>query len=180
MKYHWFKINKNKHYSTLLDGFKPLFYIGKINKYFEITFNNTCIYDESKLPHSGINKLIGFTRIHHQEKLPILKKYCNSWLLGWRCVYENDIPKLKLYSYYDINGKEFKTELTGEYRFDIPIIINVSENNQFVVWNIEQGLKSITVFQPIHLKYPKLGYKLYPYFGGKSVAPHDMYISIKC
>jgi hypothetical protein len=175
-----YKIEKDKHYSKLISGgIKPLFYIGKINHEYTVIFDQSCIYDERELSYSGINKLLGFTRIHHQESIPIFKCLCNSWLIGWKCSYEEYEPALILYSYYDYNGIEYRIPVEYKFEFNKPIIIKVIEYSNRIKWYIEQGYYDICFTQNKGMNNPKIGYHLHPYFGGKSTAPHDMFIEIK-
>jgi hypothetical protein len=179
MKEYHFKIKKDHHYSNC-DVFKPIINTGRIDKKIMALFSNDCIYNETELPSPGINKLLGFTRIHHQEKIPVFKNFCNSWLIGWKCSLFNKEYKLLFYSYYDYRGEEFRIPINTNhgYNFNKPMNITVFERQDHMSWEISQGMYHDSFTQPIGLATPKIGYHLWPYFGGKSRAPHDMYINL--
>jgi len=86
------------------------FFKGAINFNIVLNFDNSCMYEPSELPHSGVNKLFGFTRICHHEdflgKLPYIKKYINSWLIGWQVKKYDDRFRIGLYRYFDCLGVE--------------------------------------------------------------------------
>lgn len=168
-----YKIKKNRHSSRPK---RPILWFGSKTIHTKITFNKNCWYERKLLEHSGINKLYGFTFFLHGEKTfgkyKFFRKYVNSALIGWRAS-----PKegnILLYLYKDVKGVEERTTIpyiaiVGK-SFDVTYIIKKR--------TIEIILDSESIYKA---SKPSIlfGYYLKPYFGGKSIAPHNMEIEIE-
>jgi len=168
-------IEKYHHRST--NKFKLI--TGKIHKEFRVIFHKNCIYDPALLPYTGINKLIGFTRFHHIEQVPIFKKYINSWKFGW----VSDNKGIRLAFYIDKWGFESRTYSRVHIQPDSPIILRFIEVNAYER-SIELQIVSETGYildryREVIPNIPRIGYWIFPYFGGRSKAPHNMNILIE-
>lgn len=151
MKLH---ILKGCHYSTFL----PRLYKHKNCKHsVSITFNNSCLYEiEEK---SCVNKLWGFAYGFGVHK--------NSIRFGWT----SEEGKIQIWSYIYANGKLNKErliqcQLNTMYKFGIEFKetdIYLSINDKLIkTTSLKQNPKFLT----------ELGF----YFGGKTRAPHKMWI----
>ena len=148
-------ILKHCHYSTFL----PKFYKFKdFKKSISVSFNKSCLYEIEE--ESCVNKLWGFAC-----GLGIHK---NSVRFGWSAVGD----KIQIWIYTYINGKLTKEkailcDLNTNYVFSIEI------NNNNVLFYIDNQLIKV-----IHLECdPTFLTELGFYFGGKSRAPHKMWIN---
>lgn len=149
-------IKKNRHYYSGL----RLFRFSKKLTEASCTFTSSCLYDESKLSSAGWNKLWGIST-------PFIHK--NSARVGWRC--ENGDIRVSSYCY--VNGERLIKDM-GIVPVDVEVYIEVeiTEDGYYVrVDNREH-------FTPNKNK-SKLFFRCFPYFGGKSKAPHDMKIFIR-
>lgn len=136
----------------------------------EIIFGDSCLYDLQNQDQLDINKLFGFSRGHH---------HYNSYRFGWRCI-DN---KIELLAYIYRNGKRI-----NEWDEDIHLtFLNVEQlykltlksfNNR-CYFQVSDGFGQLVAIRDFpHLTRFNLGYILNPYFGGTSVAPHNMEIMI--
>ncbi len=143
-----------------------------------IKFSKECWYERKEVTLSGVNKLRGMTFGVHNEtplgKWKLTKWLVNSALIGWQPNFSDTNKKeINLYLYYDINGVE---------RREIFRVVNIDEE-----FNVKFNIKKNGVYVKINddddicipvKTWLKFGYHLFPYFGGQSVSPHDMTISI--
>ena len=170
-----FRIKKGTHSDPL--EFCPHFGITKMRR--TITFGSSCIY-EDKSGEGDWNKAFGFSYGHHHK---------NSVRIGWRCV--DDKIETCLYSY--VNGKRiinkliyanidipytFKIEYTENS--NIRVLMQAPINLNSVDGKMEDDNRLAFVYHINNNDKPKrkVGYYLYPYFGGQEKAPHDMYMEI--
>jgi len=126
---------------------------------FQFKFDESCLYDESKLEKSWWNKLYGIWWSTHE----------NSWRIAWRSV---DWKTIML-AYYVYNEWERSIENTDT--------IDVNDIN---TWGVEYVKDSVKIDINWHSKTfaskkPKIIIQNYFYFWGESVSPHDMFILIK-
>jgi len=128
-------------------------------QYRSLFFNN-CWYKLSDIEFDGINQLVGFSYGYHHR---------NSVRVGWKPNYNKE-GVIDLYAYwYNMSNKynyNFITSIKTEQYFNI----------YFYETNKTIDIQINNVFYSIDFKFPKFkyGYYLYPYFGGKSTAPHDV------
>ena len=127
-------------------------------------FDNSAIY-QSVNPENqyDINKLYGFSEgFNHQY---------NSARIGWAY---ND-GALRLYAYAYNNGVRASQEITTvSIGTDISCSISVSGNLYLFTVN-----NSTVSLSRANSTATASGYRLYPYFGGDEVAPHNIRIQIK-
>ena len=154
--------------------------VGKFNHDFAIMFDPTCWYDYRKLEHQGINKLIGFSRFIHAEKpfgkIPVVKNFVNSYIVGWRPELSGGI---RLYKYWDYRGVEHREQsnvvIPTSVTYSIFFRENVYKGNRIISVSGED-MKDLGFYDVP--KILRVGYWLFPYHGGKSPALQDMKIHI--
>jgi len=137
---------------------------------FEVMFDNSAIYTtKDPVNQYDINKLFGLSDgLNHDY---------NSARFGWNYIPDTADHQIKIYSYCYINGeriykKLWNLELNIWYRLTIEL--NKDTYDFFIdgeLFNIEMTNGS--------RKGGNLKYKLFPYFGGDEVAPHDIKIYFK-
>ena len=147
-------ILKHCHYST----FFPKFHRFKDNKKsITVSFNKSCLYEIEE--ESCVNKLWGFASGFGVHK--------NSFRFGWSAVGD----KIQVWIYTYTNGKLNKQkvmlcDLDTEYTFSLEI-----KGHEVLFYINDQLLK----MKPLKCS-PKFLTELGFYFGGKSRAPHTMWI----
>lgn len=135
---------------------------------FQAVFNETAIYDIEESDQNDVNKLYGFSDCGSRHMR-------NSARFGWR--WDTESQKLAIYGY---------THVDGEYHSSF---IDFAELNNPYTYEIKlSGSEYIFRFNGKEITMPRgcnsdnttaLSYKLGPYFGGTSKAPHDIYIYIQ-
>lgn len=161
-------IEAGKHDSRIVNGSS----IDKIrtlksnNLVFTARFDQTARYNLNNNDQYDINKLMGFSEansLHHD----------NSARFGWRYNIEND--NIEIFSYIYREGElsynklsEVAINETIEYQ------INLFDNEYEFVINGFSYREDRRINQEVGIYY-----RLFPYFGGDEVAPHDINIYIK-
>ena len=157
-----YKIKKGKHDA----GFDFAPFYGKTVSKYEVIFTSSCIYDLHDEDQYDINKLFGLSYLYHHN---------NSARFGWRSTGD----RIEISAYCYINGKRYFEDIclieTGRmYSMELR---NTGDYYEFKVANSEGILNlCLKIKKP---KTSKLGYKLFPYFGGNKTAPHDMKILMR-
>lgn len=172
-----FLLKKGKHSST-----PRKFRIYACTTKFEwnVKFSRECWYEKEKVEFTGVNKIRGVSfGIHHEKpwgKWKLTKWLVNSALIGWQPQF-NDLEKEKisLYLYYDVNGIEYR-EIFKTVKVDEEFKITYTIKDDGVYININD---ESTQYRMRTKTWLRLGYHLFPYFGGQSTAPHDMVVTIK-
>jgi hypothetical protein len=131
----------------------------------EVTFDSSAIYQSVNAGNQeDVNKLIGFSDCndeHHQ----------NSARLGW--AWNGDAVALYAYAYVD--GQRIIKHLANT-PVNQPVKCSVIASGDKYFFLAGSTRDSLTR----HCNgYSSARYKLYPYFGGDEVAPHDITIKIK-
>ncbi len=157
-------IKRDKHRSC--HSFKLFYDCKRMTKL--VTFTDSCIYKFGDVDDLDINKLFGFSFGYHQT---------DSVRFGWHPTTYN---KIEIFAYIYSNTKRIiqsigEIDLNKEYKFEI-LLYNDSMY-QFIILENERILfdKIVNRGETKH----KIGYQLYPYFGGNRTAPHDIKIILK-
>ncbi|GAB3889473.1 hypothetical protein [Spirosoma agri] len=141
-------------------------YITKSTISFEATFNKSASYQTKDPEKQGdVNKLYGFSDCKDSHQT-------NSARFGWN--WQDNA--LHIYAYHYRSGELLfqsigTAQLDRMYRYQISI-----EGNQYKFRfdgkevSVDRGCSDTTQFSR---------YKLYPYFGGEELAPHDVTIAIR-
>jgi hypothetical protein len=123
---------------------------------------DSCIYDlNDPQLQSDTNKLFGLSdNLYHEW---------DSARIGWR-FYEN---KLEVMGYSRVDGQHYEQHLAFvepnvSYRYSVKIL-----DGEYQYWINDQCITHLRTS-----KYNFVRYWLYPYFGGTSVAPHDILIKL--
>jgi len=164
-----FNIKSGKHRSGLY--FRPI--LGNTSTIsFNATFKDSCKYDIGHPDQFDINKLIGLSYGYHHS---------NSVRIGWR--YNTATNKIDLLAYIYRNKIRLKED-------ECPVIMSIDLNETVygMISNESGKFKTILYTQSNDYsenyyksssKLPKIGYILFPYFGGNQTAPHNMEINME-
>lgn len=145
-------------------------------------FWNNCKY-VLKENNTQINKLFGvsfnlFPFFSWEDKKFKPGHHKNSVRFGWRC---KDGDKIEIVAYSYLN-KELTTKVICEVDCNSWVYFMIEETEMCFRFKVIEGDKShMTIFSKGENKlFSKLFmYKLFPYFGGRVSAPHDMRIDLK-
>lgn len=162
-----FNINKGQHYSGLHFN---LNWNKKVMTR-KATFTSLCRYIFDDVDKYDINKLFGFSEgLHH----------INSARFGW--LYNPNNDKIELHSYCYTDGvKSLNNTYICALNIQESAILNISIVNDTYVFDVKSCTLGHT-YQKIVKRgsnTKKLGYDLYPYFGGNKCAPHDIEIYLE-
>lgn len=172
-----FNIRKDKHRASGLNFGLFLF-----NKKIEIMalFKESCIYS-LKENYDQINKLYGISFnwlpfYNKEEKKWHPGHHNNSARFGWRCI---DKKTIEILAYCYIDKKRVTKKITSvghSKNINLSLII---KDGSYIFKAKVVGGKLKTVKVPKTNKKKMIGYKLFPYFGGRIPAPHNMRLFIK-
>ncbi len=157
-----FKIKAGKHYAVGIHG--GLF-LSKEMK-FTAKFDNSAEYYLGNVNQYDINKLYGFSDCYtsHQK---------NSARFGWVWNDQNHQLEIWAYSYHNkIREMKFVSNVNLNESYTYKIKVN-KYSYDFILNNKTVSFNRSCTSNRAH------GYKLYPYFGGDEVAPHEIKIEIK-
>ena len=171
-----FVINKGAHYPSP----NPYsWHSGVTQLERQVVFDSSCIYNLGTIDDSDINKLygwgVGFTS-------------SSSLRIGWNC---KSGYAIDLYAYIHYKGKRWSipkdsiiTGLSGQligkgFMTNKPIQCSIQRTDKELIFVCVQGLKQ-GIMRLRFANFPKgSGWYQNPYFGGTSVAPHQMTIKIE-
>ncbi len=160
-----FIIKKGTHYSNeTVFKLKNFFNINNTLQY-QVTFDDSCIYELPKEDQEDINKLFGFSIgfNHHKDSARFGWFYQDNTIHLYAYVYDNGVRRSKLIKNLDLNTQY--------------VLTLVDEGDNWV-FSVDDGWSVIgNVKIPKSCKF-KWGYKLWPYFGGNNPAPHDITIQM--
>jgi hypothetical protein len=147
-------------------------------------FHADCIYRLTE-NYDQINKLAGesFRIFPWYDKFEGKIKpghHKDSVRFGWRCT---DGETIEIISYAYIGGAR-RQKLMGTVNVDEWVHLNFKETDSYYNFKViaENGESFISKFKKEGTKKGFLGLfinRLYPYFGGKIAAPHNMHITLK-
>jgi len=156
MKY---KIKKNNHYSYNIPRLFISKEITKVNV--EIKFTDSCLYSYKNHDSFDINKLYGWSEGYHKN---------NSFRIGWR----GTGNMIEVFAFMHENGKILYSKL-GDFLPNIYYSFEMEVTNE--VFKLSYFDQKVFIFRKSSRKC-KLGYVLFPYFGGNNKAPHDIHLEI--
>jgi len=136
------------------------------NYKFQVHFDNSAIYTLPDADQHDINKLTGFSdnRSHHQRF---------SARFGWR--YSDD--ELRLFAYVYNDGLWVEEEISI-IKMNETYTCGIFVDKDQYIFYIEELEKDVSMPRAATTAKGQ-GYRLYPYFGGNNVAPHDIKIWLK-
>jgi hypothetical protein len=132
---------------------------------FEVYFDSSAIYTVPTADQHDINKLSGFAdngSVHLQF----------SARFGWR--WSDD--HLRLFGYVHNNGQVQEKEI-GVIEIGKIYTCSIKINGSSYVFDVA-GLHSVSLPRAA-TTHKAEGYRLFPYFGGNNVAPHEIHIWLK-
>jgi hypothetical protein len=152
-------ILRGEHYST--HPFK--LYTGKTSLPVVVNFDESCRYDLGTIDQLDVNKLAGVSFGNHET---------NSIRIGW--AYNLTTQKMDLFAYCYQNTARIINAI-GSCNLSEEVSIKLELN--FKAHSFKISLAG-AASQEFAYNYPslKVGYYLFPYFGGNIPAPHDMTI----
>jgi len=159
-----YKIKKGNHYSF----HAPKIIIGKHDKCsFKVRFHIDCWFSVKDPDDHAINKLFGWSYgFHHKDSIRI----------GWK---PNADRKnwIELHFYIYAKGERISTAMSM-IECGKSALINLDADTDLIEAVVKKEVITDTfrVFAKINRRY--WGYFLYPYFGGKKTAPHDVHIDL--
>ena len=153
-----FTIKKDKHRSGLY--FAP--YLQERYFHWQVSFDPSCIYSFNDVDDYDINKLCGVSFGYHHN---------NSVRYGWRAVGN----KIEL-SAYIYENKERIMESIGLVDTNKFYNIKLFILDDKYVFKIYDNGTLLYTKEVATSKKLRLGYHLFPYFGGNRTAPHAMCI----
>ncbi|SNS51666.1 hypothetical protein SAMN06296052_1083 [Pontibacter ummariensis] len=155
-----YTIKKGGHYS-IRNSFKTL---STDQIRFSVTFDSTAIYTTKNPANQGdINKLYGLADCNSLHQV-------NSVRFGWRW-YGNRLEVLA----YTYKNRARNYAFVGYATLGQPSTCEIRLEDQAYILTMDG--RSVTL--PRECDGVGQGYRLYPYFGGDEVAPHDITISIQ-
>ena len=157
-----YKIKKGSHYS----GFRLSPFYGKNVVKYEVIFTKSCLYDLRNDNQYDINKLFGLSYFYH---------HIDSARFGWRA--DGDKIEISAYCYKDGQRKIHEMCL-----IDVDRLYTLEIKNTGGYYEFELKDESSSFFSYARISKPitvKVGYELFPYFGGDETAPHDMEIFMR-
>lgn len=162
-----FRIERGHHVSEPMSiGFRLGGYPYKESR--KVMFGNNCQYVMDGPNQLDINKLWGYSQWNHMR---------NSFRLGWRWNEKKSVIEVIPFTTFNGSDTRFEAsvlfETKPEVSFESAIIINQDR------CHYEAGENRITHFFDGRLSWPRFGYFLRPYFGGDTIAPHNMDIYLK-
>ncbi|UOR07473.1 hypothetical protein MUN82_10325 [Hymenobacter aerilatus] len=159
-----YKIKKGCHYHTT--AFIPKITFDS-SIYYEVRFDESCLYKQSDIDPIVWNKLIGLSTTYNH--------HFNSCRIGWRT--SEDGKAIEVLPYVYQGGKrlinDLETPLIIKPNVPVLICINDAEFSYEVTIN---GVEFEYSKQP---DYPLFNWLLGFYFGGESTAPYTMGATIK-
>ena len=127
---------------------------------FKVNFDKSCIYNLNSPDQLDINKLFGFSNGFNHHKY--------SARFGWN----SGVDKINIFSYVYDSGKR-KSNLISKIETDRYYKMAIVDDNTNWIFAIDNYCTMV----PKSEKF-KIGYKLWPYFGGNNTAPQDLSINM--
>ena len=158
----WFKILKGRHKS------RHGYMIQWPNTSWSCRFSldESCWYGRRDIDDTtGVNKILGRSMGLNPNR--------NSVRVGWQPVF-NKKGEIRLYAYVHEGGQKYQYDI-ARINTDTEYVVDILFYND----SIEYMLYGESIAVLDHSLRPKIGWKLFPYFGGNSHAPWDMKIFAK-
>lgn len=154
-----YTIKKGHHYSTHL----PKLLFGNSILSSTVKFHKDCWFPLNTSDDYAINKLVGWSNgLHHR----------NSIRCGWRPAAVPGFIDLFFYIYNKGHRKEaFFTTVECDKEFNLLMAYQGGK----ILFSIEEKM----IIVKVDYSGPRLGYMLFPYFGGQNTAPHDINIDLE-
>jgi hypothetical protein len=158
---HVYTIKSGKHYAQGINA--SLFINDQLN--LEVKFDESAEYYLGNSNQNDINKLFGFSDCssHHHK---------NSARFGWR--WNDQSKNLEILAYVYSHGKR-----SSQFIDIVPLNEKIQYSIRILQNQYEFNLNNKKITMPRGCNDKKaLGYRLYPFFGGDEVAPHEIKIEV--
>jgi hypothetical protein len=158
--YQVFKIQKGNHYADA----RVTGEVKTTKLRFQVIFDSTAVYKTIDPNNQfDINKLYGFSDCNTFHQM-------NSARMGW--CWANNQLEIHAYGYHNgiRDSKLIKAIAIGK-----PAEMSITLTDSTYVFQVEDKIESL----PRACTGTSSGYKLFPYFGGDEVAPHDIIVKVK-
>ena len=157
-----YKINKGNHYSSLFTWDRLLPFTG-LKAEGTFVLDSSCWHERNDIEYTGWNKLCGISQLFgiHQ----------NSGRLVWQPYFERK-NRFRLAGYVYDDGGKWEAQEFMEIEANVEYHWSVEWRDGFYYFKVS-GFNKVMFGGK-----PKCGVKCYPYFGGRSVAPHNMKIEL--
>ena len=158
-----YTIKKSKHYCSNLFRFRLCLWKSKLTR--NVIFTDSCKYDLPYPQSLAVNKLFGISYGYHHK---------NSVRFGWHYNY----GKIQLFAYCYVDGvrkESFICALETNEIYKLSIL--KTKDKYFFAVSGKDVLAQKSITHGTNMS--KIGYQLFPYFGGTEVAPHDITILIQ-
>ncbi len=134
---------------------------------YSVVFNESCRYDLSnKEDILDVNKLFGYSIGFNP--------HINSVRFGWNYNPKND--KIDLFSYiYEGGARKF--EFIKSVNFNHKYYLSIDKEKDYFSFHINDGIDIFGSKVKSNLDF-EIGFSLWPYFGGTSLAPHKISIEL--
>ena len=156
-------------------SFPPYFKRVKKEMKYEITFNESCVYDHGDIDQFDWNKLIGIKKHFFSPRK-------NSFMIGWRWNTTRDRLELTPY-YHDEAGKAHYNDrgifYISKEEFNNPVTVSFHMDAS---GTFNYSIRSINYSYLNELQLDGLGQKWWlikNWFGGQKTAPHKVTIDFK-
>jgi len=160
-----FLIKRGKNYSNqYIYKFLNILNTNRFLKY-QVVFNNTCKYELPIDDQEDINKLFGYSLgfDHHKDSARFGWFYQDGTIHLYAYVYDNGVRKSKLIKNIDLNNT---------------YILTLVDEGKNWLFSVDDGWSIVGQVRIEKSCDFKIGYKLWPYFGGNNPAPHDITIQM--
>ena len=149
----------------------PRLYFFRRDKYFAVTrsfrFTPTCFYRFGNENDYDVNKLFGFTT-------KLTSPMDTSFRFGWNN--ETGEKTVSIHAFWHIDNA-MRSQYMGEVEIEKSYRFRITKGFAFVDFSVidEDGNTILAHHCPYIMKSKfSFGYRLFPYFGGNEVAPHDI------
>lgn len=176
-----YTIKKGSHRSGY--RFAPIWQPKKLRGH--ITFGKSCLYKPfTNKNEKDINKVLGLSvRVNPFAKtkrslIVDWPHHIDSFLIGMRRTTETPSSKIELLKYAHVNGKFYHELLTKvEPNEEIRYVIERQQGMWYLLLSTSTEVRERRFIAKAG-SGSKIGYKLFPYFGGDEVAPQRMSMDI--
>lgn len=154
-------------------GFRFRPYLGKRIISWKVNMDISCLYNPINDDSGDLNKLCGISFGHHHQ---------NSLRFAWRPDF-NEPGQIMIYAYWYTRGHRRSLYICNvSHNIDYDFTIVFSNSRVGFTVSVPGAIfkeNRRTVIVAYSLPCPRIGYYLWPYFGGNNTAPHGMRIDLE-
>jgi hypothetical protein len=160
-------IKKAKHFAS---GIHVRPYLGKKIISWNVKMDISCLYPPVNDDSNDLNKLCGISFGHHHK---------NSLRFAWRPDF-NRPGQICIYAYWYSRGQR-RSLYVGNIVYSIDYHFEITITGRAVTFFVDRipGIHPQAVTIQFPVPKAKLGYYLWPYFGGNNTAPQNLNIAVR-